>query len=549
MKEAGVGNWKQVKLANCARIVSGATPKTSEPRFWDGNINWVTPKDVSDLAGFQFLDSTPRTLTADGLASCSAEMLPPGSVLLSSRAPIGLVAINRIPVATNQGFKSFVPDTTCLDAGFLYHWLRANRAFLERLGTGATFKEISKAVVSEIEIFLPPLDEQKRIAAVLDKSLALCRYRQEAFQLTEVLLQAHFLKMFGDPLTNPKRWPVVSMDEICSRIVDCPHTTPRWTDSGYICLRTSNLGKGRFIWDDTRYVDERQHVERTARLPLEPGDIILSREGTVGIAAIVPDGPAMSLGQRLVQLRPDRRKTLSQFLLGLVLWVLDPRRLSRVMVGATSKHLNVKELREMKVILPPLELQTEFETTAAKISQLIEDNLLQAGTAGARLKDAGSMNSLFLSLQQRAFRGELNLSRLILNSSYEAPAAPEPTKTAEAVEPGSAAGFLQAPEETETALKELDVNLRQDGPMAWSADYFRYRILGTMPIPFSFDEVMQRADGVFSEEPPYEVVKEMFLELLSQGEPAILRQRFDLQIHAETNEVSGRKEIVFEPNA
>jgi hypothetical protein len=145
MSESGLqSKWSLVKLADCARIVSGATPSTSETRYWNGDINWVTPKDISDLDGYPFLDSTPRTLTAEGLASCSAEILPRHSVLLSSRAPIGLVAINRIPVATNQGFKSFVPDTSRLDSGFLYHWLRANRSFLENLGTGATFKEVSK---------------------------------------------------------------------------------------------------------------------------------------------------------------------------------------------------------------------------------------------------------------------------------------------------------------------------------------------------------------------------------------------------------------------
>ncbi len=139
---------RKVQLSEVARIVSGATPSTSNPAYWDGDIAWVTPKDISDLAGEKYLDGTPRTLTQEGLKSCSAETLPANSVLFSSRAPIGLVAINKKPVATNQGFKSFIPDPTRLDATFLYHWLRKHRTELDRLGVGATFKEVSKAIIS-----------------------------------------------------------------------------------------------------------------------------------------------------------------------------------------------------------------------------------------------------------------------------------------------------------------------------------------------------------------------------------------------------------------
>src|SRR6185436_1721814 len=99
----------------------------------------------------KFLSDTPRKITELGLRNCSSEMLPPNSVLFSSRAPIGHVAINTVPLATNQGFKSFVPDRERLDSRFLYFWLRANRAYLQSLGTGATFKELSKAIVARLE--------------------------------------------------------------------------------------------------------------------------------------------------------------------------------------------------------------------------------------------------------------------------------------------------------------------------------------------------------------------------------------------------------------
>lgn len=388
--------WKKLRLDQISRIVGGSTPSTERTEFWDGTIAWTTPKDLSNLEG-SYLDASSRTITEAGLQSCAAEVLPPNSVLFSSRAPIGLVAINRIPVATNQGFKSFVVQHEIADAKYLYHWLKTNRSYLESLGNGATFKEVSKAIVSRVEIPVPPLAEQKRIAAILDQADSIRRKRQQALRLTDEFLRSVFLDMFGDPVTNPKGWPRMSLETACSWVVDCPHTTPRWTEAGEICLRTSNLGDGIFIWDDKRYISEDQHVERSRRLELECGDIVLSREGTVGIAAIVPAGTRMSMGQRLVQLRPDDQFMLSQFLLRLILWVLDPTRIRQVMVGSTSKHLNVGELRKLNIICPPLALQKTFDHVGCYTLQTRERQLLATAEA----------DTLFQSLQRRAFTGQL----------------------------------------------------------------------------------------------------------------------------------------------
>lgn len=200
-------SMRRTTLGECCEIVSGATPSTRTPAFWDGDVDWATPKDLSGLDG-KFIARTARRITREGLASCAASILPPQSVLFSSRAPIGHVAINTVPMATNQGFKSFVPKRKEeVEPSFLYHWLRAHRMFLESLGNGATFKEISKAVVSRIEIKLPTFAEQRRIADILDKADAIRKMRRETIALTEEFLRSVFLEMFGDPVTNPKGWP------------------------------------------------------------------------------------------------------------------------------------------------------------------------------------------------------------------------------------------------------------------------------------------------------------------------------------------------------
>jgi type I restriction enzyme S subunit len=147
------------KLKDVAEIVSGATPKTDKHEFWDGNIRWVTPRELSNLDDI-YLTDTERYISAEGLSSCAAKVLPKNSVLLSSRAPIGHVAINSVPMATNQGFKSLIPNEKKVICHYLYYWLKSKNKELQAMGVGATFKEISKSIVSEIPIRLPPLSLQ-----------------------------------------------------------------------------------------------------------------------------------------------------------------------------------------------------------------------------------------------------------------------------------------------------------------------------------------------------------------------------------------------------
>lgn len=154
-----------VKLGDVAEIVSGSTPKTSVPEYWDGDIPWVTPKDLSEQSTL-YISTGARSITDNGRASAGLKLIPAGSVLWSSRAPIGLVAIATQPLATNQGFKNFVPGPK-LNSEYLAHILNYMRAPLQSYGSGATFKEVSATRAREIEIPLPPLGEQRRIAKVL----------------------------------------------------------------------------------------------------------------------------------------------------------------------------------------------------------------------------------------------------------------------------------------------------------------------------------------------------------------------------------------------
>ncbi|MEK4166001.1 restriction endonuclease subunit S [Anoxybacillus sp. FSL W8-0104] len=156
-------NWIWVKAGNVTEVVGGGTPKTTVREYYEnGNVPWITPADLSDFEGI-YISRGQRNITSEGLRNSSAKLLPAKTVLLSSRAPIGYVAIAANLLSTNQGFKSFIPSDV-IDSEYLYWYLKKSKKYLEGMGSGSTFKEISASKCKEIKIPLPPINEQKRIS-------------------------------------------------------------------------------------------------------------------------------------------------------------------------------------------------------------------------------------------------------------------------------------------------------------------------------------------------------------------------------------------------
>lgn len=155
------------KIKDLAEVKNGSTPSTKRSDFYDGNIVWITPKDLS-INKSKFIYSSERKITKAGFDSCSTSLLPIGSVLLSSRAPIGLLAICAVETCTNQGFKNLVVKKDKLHNEYLYYWLKTKVKYIDSLGTGTTFKEVSKGVIENLTIEIPKdLKDQQKIASVL----------------------------------------------------------------------------------------------------------------------------------------------------------------------------------------------------------------------------------------------------------------------------------------------------------------------------------------------------------------------------------------------
>jgi len=162
-----MGEWKTCTIGDLGTVVGGATPSTKRTENYDGGtIPWITPKDLAGFSG-RFISRGERNITELGLNSCSTQLMPVHTVLFSSRAPIGYVAIAEQEVCTNQGFKSVIPNEY-IDYMFLYYLLKYNKDKIANLGSGTTFKEVSGSTMRGIKVSVPEtIEEQRRIASVL----------------------------------------------------------------------------------------------------------------------------------------------------------------------------------------------------------------------------------------------------------------------------------------------------------------------------------------------------------------------------------------------
>ena len=201
------------KLGDICEIVSGSTPKTGIPEYWDGDKKWITPAEINEES--YIITDSARKLTELGVKKTGLSPFPEGTVILSSRAPIGKVAIAGCEMYCNQGFKNLICSEK-INNRYLYWFLKGNTEFLNSLGRGATFKEVSKQIVSNIEINVPSIAQQEQAAIQLETANAIIRFRKQQLQKLDELVKARFVEMFGMPGTDVFGWGLVPLGSACN---------------------------------------------------------------------------------------------------------------------------------------------------------------------------------------------------------------------------------------------------------------------------------------------------------------------------------------------
>jgi len=381
-----------VPLGGLVTILGGGTPSRKNDAYWGGSIPWATVKDLKGTS----LSGTQETITPEGLRDSASNLIPAGSVIVATRMGLGKVAINTIDVTINQDLKAFLCSAD-IEPRYLLYFLLVNASHLDSMGKGATVKGITLDVLKDLLVPLPPLPEQKRIAAILDKADSIRRKRQEAVRQTEELLRSAFLEMFGDQAENPKGWEVVKLKKCCKRITDGTHQPPGFTNVGVPFLFVSNVINGQLDFTSTKFISHDTFQELNRRCPVEIGDVLYTTVGSYGNAAIVETGRPFSFQRHIAHIKPDNNKVVEKYLVATMQSPMVKKQADMQARGVAQKTLNLSELKDFEIYLPPRKIQQQFveqRERILKITRHYQDCLYQTDT-------------LFNSLLQRAFMGEL----------------------------------------------------------------------------------------------------------------------------------------------
>lgn len=369
-----------VRLGDVCSVVSGTTPKSTQPEYWDGDLNWVTPAELTDESDVIY--ESQRKITSQAVADSGLKSFPAGTVLLSSRAPIGKVAIAGTEMYCNQGFKNLICSEKIYNR-YLYHFLKNNTDYLNSLGRGATFKEISKGIVENIEIPLPPLEEQRKIAAVLDKVSDLIAKRRQQLGKLDEMVKARFVEMFGDPVSNPHQWEKVSLSELADVRIGPFGSLLHKEDyiiGEHPLVNPSHIVDGKIAIDANLTISKEKYDE------LEPyhlriGDVVMGRRGEMGRCAVVQQaGLLCGTGSLFIR---TKGTVTADYIQKIISFPTFKRTIEDMAVGQTMPNLNVPIVSNFQIIKPPLQIQEKyykFVEQTEKIKTTISRSLEQLET-------------------------------------------------------------------------------------------------------------------------------------------------------------------------
>lgn len=353
------------KLGEVCTIVSGSTPKTSVTSYWDGNIKWITPAELNEDT-FYIMDSV-RHITEEGKEKTGLSYLPAGTVILSSRAPIGKTAIAGCEMCCNQGFKNLI----CSDAiynEYLYFFLKSKTDYLNSLGRGATFKEISKSIVESIEIPLPEVNQQKEIAEKFKKLEQLISLRKQQLAKLDELVKARFVEMFGDPVNNPMNYPKSHLGKVCD-VRDGTHDSPEYYDVGYPLVTSKNVTGGKIDLSECNLISEDDYKKICERSKVDRGDIIMPMIGTVGKPVIVNIEPMFAIKNvALIKFTPNSL-VINIYIKTLLESDYFDRAVLDKIRGGTQKFIALGDIRKLEIILPDLKHQQCFSAFVERVNQ------------------------------------------------------------------------------------------------------------------------------------------------------------------------------------
>ena len=354
------------RLGDVCKVVSGTTPKSAVADYWDGNVKWITPAELSDET--YIINDSVRHITEIAVKESGLKPFPQGTVILSSRAPIGKTAIAGCEMYCNQGFKNLICSDKIYNK-YLYWFLTSKTDYLNSLGRGATFKEISKGIVENIEIPLPSWNEQYVIVDKFEKLKIVMSARKQQLSKMDELVKARFVEMFGDVILNPKGWNKSKLGDVCD-VRDGTHDSPEYHDIGYPLVTSKNVTGGKIDLTDCSLICESDYLKICERSKVDYGDIIMPMIGTVGKPVIVDIEPRFAIKNVALIKFKHGSKVLNIYIKTLLASdYFDNAVLSKIR-GGTQKFISLGDIRKLEILLPSMDVQKAFSAFMEQTDKL-----------------------------------------------------------------------------------------------------------------------------------------------------------------------------------
>ncbi|WP_440878432.1 restriction endonuclease subunit S [Vibrio natriegens] len=392
-------NTKCVTLSSLVDIKGGGTPSKAEPSYWNGSIPWASVKDFKGTSLSQVSDY----ITDEGLKNSAATLIPKGNLIIPTRMALGKVAINTVDLAINQDLKAlFIKDDEKVDRDYLLRCIQSKADEIIRHGKGATVQGITISVLKNLSIPLPPLETQKQISSILEKAEQLSRDCQQMEYELNSLAQAVFIDMFGDPVTNPKKWEtrkLSSLGELArGKSKHRPRNDPALLGGKYPLIQTGDVARaGDYIYN---------YKSTYSELGLQQSRLWPKGTLCITIAANIADTSILTFDacfpDSIVGFISDSNLVMTEFV---HYWLVFYQKvLIDIAPESAQKNINLKILESLDVYIPPIELQKQFMSILESIQ----------GERDITYSKSKEMNQLFTSLSKSAFKGELKIKEPVM---------------------------------------------------------------------------------------------------------------------------------------
>lgn len=401
--------FRSRNLGDLCEVVGGGTPSKDKPAYYSGKIPWATVRDMRQ----DVITETEFRITEDAVQNSATNIIASGNVVIATRVGLGKVCLLGQDTAINQDLRGVIPrDTKVLSVRFLFWWLKSITEVIVAEGTGATVQGVKLAFVKSLQIPALPLPEQERIVGILDEAfegIATAKANaEENLQNARALIQPTFIAILHS--FDQTSWRVSTVEKAASTEKSSIRTGPfgsqllhsEFVEEGISVLGIDNAVQNRFAWNERRYITPQKFSE-LSRYQVKPGDVLVTIMGTCGRCAIVPhDIPTAINSKHLCCITLDHQKCLPEFLHAYFLYHPTVHEfLSRKAKGSIMAGLNMGIIRELPLLLPPVEQQRAIAKKVSEVRKSAED------LESIYRRKLVALDALEKSLLNQAFTGEL----------------------------------------------------------------------------------------------------------------------------------------------